>query len=94
MTGSKANMVSIVINFVKHCAPSVRKVVECLTAKNTKIYAKFAMRNFWSIKIGVLSIKTLMRSPITVSFCPTEPKYRGSLSVLKANLSIFKSFNF
>ena len=76
-------MVYIVINFVEHCAPSVRKLGECLTAMNAEIFAKCAMRNFWSIKIGVLSIKTLRRSPLNVSFYPTEPAYHLSMSLSK-----------
>ena len=42
-----ANLVFIVINFVKHCAPSAPKLVEGLTAKNAKTYAKFAKRKFF-----------------------------------------------
>ncbi len=69
----------------------VPELVEGLTAKDAKIYAKFAKRFF-----VVLSIKTSRRSPLNVSFCPPEPTYGRSLSLSKVqsfNLSIFQSFN-
>ena len=49
------------------------EIIYDLTAKDAKIYAKCAKRSFWSIKIGVFSIKILRRSPIYVSFYLINP---------------------
>ncbi len=54
----EGGVVDIVKNFEKHCAPSAPKLVECLTAKNAKIFAKFAKRFFSIFPLCTFSART------------------------------------